>query len=112
MITKESMLEDNFNDNVLIAIRLLNTETKWTNKKYCLQNKLIEILESEGYIAFGVTNPNRYQLSKVGQSYLYDVPKNRRGHLSIFRGKRVRIVCTYSGSHTWRGLMANVVGDK
>ena len=112
MITKETMLEDNFNDNVLFAIKLLNTETKWTNKKYGLQDKLIEILNSEGYIAFSVTNPNRYQLSKVGQSYLYDVPNNRRGHLSIFRGKRVRIICTSSGPHTLRGFMANVIGDK
>ena len=112
MITDDSMLEDSFNDDVLIAIKLLNVELKWTKKKYDLKNSLINLLNAEGYISFSVTNVEQYKISRVGQSYLYDVPMHKRGHLSIFRGKRVRIVCSGSGRNSFRELMAKDIGDK
>ena len=111
MIAKESMLEDRFSDDVLEAIKLLNAEPKWNSKKHNFKTKLIELLKSEGYIDFTVTNVKQYRISRVGQSYLYDVPLNRRGHLSVFRGKRVRIVCTGSGRHSFRKFMVNAIPD-
>ena len=52
---------------------------------------------------------NRYHLTSIGESCLYDVPTYRKGALAEFRGQRIRIVCVSSG-HYERLLMAGVVG--
>jgi len=39
------------------------------------------------------------------------VPVKKRGHLSPFRGQKVRIICTESGSSFRRGYMAGVVQE-
>jgi hypothetical protein len=64
-------------------------------------------MKSKNYIGFA-GHPNRYHLSVVGESCLYQIPTNRRGHLSVFRGKLVRLVCVYSGSYANRYYMAGL----
>ena len=53
-----------------------------------------------------VSDYSKYQLARVGASGLYDVPKNKRGHLSCFRGKTIRLVCIGSGPHFVREYIA------
>ena len=52
-----------------------------------------------GYIGMQV-DPRAYLVHQVGQSFIYDVPLNKRGNLSVFRGKRIRIICLGSGAFT------------
>jgi hypothetical protein len=52
-----------------------------------------------GYVGCTV-DPRTYLVHQVGQSFLYDVPLNKRGRLAAFRGKRVRLVCLGSGTFT------------
>jgi len=71
-----------------------------------LLKQLIHMLGRKRYITF-VGHPARYRLTLIGQSCLMDVPANKRGHLSAFRGKRIRLVCVGSGRFE-RQLMAGV----
>lgn len=109
MIDDSTMLEDDFPDEVLEALKSLNSLSAWTNEKRQLADELIKLLTSKGYVYFHVTNPYRYRVSTVGASYLYDVPLYKQGHLAQFRGQRVRIVCTHSGKNATRGIMVNAV---
>lgn len=109
MIDDSTMLEDDFPDEVLEILKSLNSHSTWTKEKRQLADELIRLLTSKNYVYFHVTNPHRYRVSTVGASYLYDVPLYKQGHLAKFRGQRVRIICTHSGSNFWRGFMANAV---
>ena len=48
-------------------------------------------------------------MTQIGDSCLYDVPTYRKGALTEFRGKRIRVVCVSSGRYD-RLLMAGAVG--
>ena len=104
------ILEDDFNDEIHSSINALKALTIRNNKKINLKAKLINLLKANGYIFF-VSNYTHYVTSRVFESYLYNVPVNKRGHLSPFRGQKVRIVCTESGRHFRRGYMAGVVRE-
>ena len=108
MITQSTMLTDDFEDDILTVLKLMKVVggKKWQG----LSVELINLLKAKGYVSF-FSDHAHYKISKVGYSYLYDVPLYKRGHLSGFKGKRVRIVCTRSGSNFTRGYMAGVVGN-
>ena len=110
MIPEEYQLEDNIEDDVNLIRKEMLSLKSWNKEKYKLQDKLEKILLLKKYISFCPTNPERYQLSSVGQSYLYDVPLYKRGHLQKFLGKRIRLICIHSGPHAARTLMAGIVG--
>jgi len=104
------ILEDDFNDEIHSSIKALKALTIRNNKKINLKAKLINLLKANGYIFF-VSNYTHYVTSRVFDSYLYNVPVKKRGHLSPFRGQKVRIICTESGSSFRRGYMAGVVQE-
>ena len=111
MVNEAQMLTDDVEDEIQLILSQMNEMVTWTSKKRKLREKLLEKLASEKYVSFSASNPNRYHIQAVGQHYLYDVPLYKQGVLKKFRGKRVRIVCTESGNHTWRGFMAGAVSD-
>lgn len=78
----------------------------WTKTKRALHTRLISLLKLNEHVCF-VGHVDKYHLSIVGESCLYNVPMNRRGHLSIFRGKLIRLVCIRSGRYA-RFLLATV----
>ena len=112
MITDQTILDDDFEDEILKTLQAFNLISSWNKTKYCLKSLLIKQLNDSAYIFFrssrGVSD---YKISKIGASYLYDVPLYKRGNLSSFKGKRVRIVCVETGSNFWRGYCAGVVYD-
>jgi hypothetical protein len=110
VINKSAILKDVFNDQILTIIKLLNAKKRWNKEAIALKAQLIKTLKAEHYVYFtGCTY--RYHVSAVGGSYLYDVPLYKRGNLLNFRGKRIRIICIHSGSHSNRGYMAGVICD-
>ena len=50
------------------------------------------MLTKEKYLFFDGSYKS-YELSKVGESCFFDVAETRKGHLSLFRGKKVRLIC-------------------
>jgi hypothetical protein len=110
MITRSSILTDNFVDDVLPLLKLLNERRLWNSDAKLYKEQLNTLLLSKGYIEF-TTEYSGYIVQSIGSSYLYDVPMYKRGYLLEFRGKRVRVVCVGSGEFKYRTYMAGVVGE-
>ena len=107
MIKFSTVLADDFDDEILPLIKSINARRQWDKQKRSLRERLIDLLEASGYLKF-TGQVDRYLISRVGESYLYDVPLYKRGVLSEFKGKRIRVICTASGRYG-RGYMAGVV---
>jgi hypothetical protein len=96
--------EDALNDEIGQQIKSLRAHGRWTKEKYCEYHKLCKLLEKNKYIKF-IGHPARYNLHKIGESYIYNCPRGKRGNLAKFAGKFIRIVVTSSGRFD-RQLMA------
>ena len=107
MFDKADQIFDEVVDDVRPYIDTLAKRTGWNLEARNALEALKMTLEAKKYITF-VGHSNRYHLTRIGDSCLYDVPMDRKGFLSPFRGKRVRIVCVSSGRFA-RLLMAGVV---
>ena len=106
MTHPQLQLPDPLTDSAGILIKALQERTTWSAEQKGLLEQLIDMLGRKHYITF-VGHPARYHLTQIGQSCLMDVPTNKRGHLSVFRGKRIRLVCVSPGRYD-RQLMAGV----
>jgi hypothetical protein len=102
-------LADNVADEIKELLDSLNARTTWTQRCKLELEQLKKALEAKKYI-YLEGHPKRYHLYSIGESCLYDVPVDRRGALTPFRGKRIRLVCVSSGRYS-RLLMAGVVGE-
>lgn len=100
-------ITDPVNGGIGQSIMKIQSITKWTKEKHLARINLISLLENNNYISF-CGHLDKYHLSCVGESCLYDVPFNRRGHLKVFRGMRIRLVCVWSGRYD-RRYMAGMV---
>ena len=110
---KENEREDLCDDDIGAIITRLRNRTTWTREAERNRTELCKLLKKHKYIYFR-GHPYRYGLTTmttVGQSYIYAVPPNKRGHLKPFRGKDVRIVVVDSGRYD-RGLMAGIYKQK
>lgn len=83
---------DTFDDVLGAKIRRMNSITRWTAEKRRLQRDLEAMSPWFGYVGWRV-DPRTYLVNCVGESFLYDVPLNKRGNFAMFRGKRVRVIC-------------------
>ena len=101
-------IKDNIKDEAWPYLVRLNKRTSWNDESKQHLEELKIFLKNKNYISF-VGHPKRYQLTQIGDSCLYDVPTYRKGALTEFRGKRIRVVCVSSGRYD-RLLMAGAVG--
>ena len=106
MTNPQLHLPDPLTDNTGIIIKALQSRAAWGAEQKGLLEQLIHMLRRKQYITF-VGHPAWYHLTQIGQSCLMDVPTKKRGHLSVFRGYRIRMVCVSSGRFG-RQLMAGV----
>lgn len=83
-------------------------ECQIRNQKYLdLKGRLHKFINAKKYLIF-TANVTIYGTWCIGESRLFFVPENRRGALSIFRNKTIRLVCVGSGRFT-RQLAAAAV---
>ena len=82
----------------------LNTMKK---EKRNILSRLEKECDAQNYIFFGSTSEN-YLVGKVGESYVYDVPYKKTGHLRQFRNQKIRVICVGSGAHFHRRYAAGV----
>ena len=104
---------DPLNDDIGELLLKINRRKTWTAEVERHRTELCKLLVKRKYIYFR-GHPYRYGLTtmtRVGQSYIYAVPLNKRGHLKPYRGKDVRIVVVDSGRYD-RGLMAGIYKSK
>ena len=94
----EDLILDKRKDTIgklLLKLEMLQT---WTKEKKVIHEKLLQEVKKQKYFYFW-SSCQKYLLSRIGESAVYSVPKNKRGHLSPFRGKKVRIICVGCGAH-------------
>ena len=101
-------IRDNIKDEAWPYLLRLNKRISWNDESKEHLEKLKIFLKNKEYISF-FGHPKRYHLTRIGDSCLYDVPTFRKGVLTKFRGKRIRVICVSSGRYQ-RLLMAGVVG--
>jgi len=106
MFTKEDVIEDPCTDEAGQIMKAMLAIPTWSKAKHIFHKELVELLESKKYIYFSGHSKD-YFVSCVGTSCLYQIPHNRRGHLSVYRGKLIRLVCVGTGQYD-RGYMAIV----
>ena len=101
-------IPDTYVDNIGMLLLEISKYKANTKSKRTLMHEVRDLMEQHGYISFAAQSQN-YFLSRVGTSYLYDVPNTKRGKLRVFRGKRIRVVCIGSGKTFRRQYMAGIV---
>jgi hypothetical protein len=97
VILPRTMIADT-KDNLIgcLAAKLLSTPGGWSKAKERMRQHLEHLTRNHGYVGAWLDYRD-YQLTRVGQSFQYDVPQGKRGFLNQFAGSRVRLVCTYNG---------------
>lgn len=90
---------DNFDGVIGANLARMREIEGWTAEKRQLRRDLEAITPWFGYAGWTV-DPRDYLVQRVGESFLYNVPLNKRGNFSVFRGKRVRVICLGSGAFT------------
>jgi hypothetical protein len=110
-IPSEEAQHDGLNDLIGARLRRLWSAQQrargWTAELEHQCCDLERICALHGYVALWV-DPRDYLVHRVGQSILYDVPIDKRGHLAPFAGKRVRVACLHNGRfrlHVWIGVV-------
>lgn len=98
MFNKQDMIEDLCFDEAGQLMNALHQIPTWTKAKRAIYDELVALLESQEHIYFR-GHIDKYHLSVIGSSCFYNIPENRRGHLSIYRGKTIRLVCLGSGQY-------------
>lgn len=96
VVPAKDVLPDHQRDLIgMLAYKVLRIE-KWTSERAAHREHLERLAEAHGYVGAWLDYRD-YHLTIVGQSYQYDVPLGKRGILAKFAGRRVRLVCVYSG---------------
>ena len=100
-------IDDELTDTIGILAKKLQACQSRNHVYSELRAQLEKAIKAKKYLSF-VANVTNYGTWTIGHSKLFYVPKSRRGALSFFRGKTIRIVCIGSGRFT-RLLAAAVV---
>jgi len=97
--SQEDGIEDDLTDIIgQIAMEIRACQIK--NQEYIdLRNQLYKAIKAKKYLVF-TANVTNYGTWCIGESKLLFVPQDRRGALSIFRNKTIRLICIGSGRFT------------
>ncbi len=100
-------IDDELTDTIgVLAEKIRSSRSR--NLAYTdLRTQLDKAIQTSKYLVF-TANVTNYGTWGVGYSKLFYVPETRRGALSIFQNKTIRLVCIGSGRYT-RLLAAAVI---
>jgi hypothetical protein len=105
--SQDDGIEDKLTDAIGEMAKKIST-SRSRNLAYTeLRNQFDKAIKINKYLIF-TANVTNYGTWSVGYSRLFYVPESRRGALSIFKNKTIRLVCIGSGRFT-RQLAASVV---
>ena len=109
-ILAKEIIKDDFNDAVGKLCKVLLECKRNTLEFKDYKKSLIEALRHHKAIFFEGDN-RAYQLGSTGESFLYQVPLNKIGHLKALRGQFIRLVCIGSSYRRQRLLAAHILKD-
>jgi len=108
MFSKEDILQDLYEDEIGCLLKQIREIKTFTKKKRELIFEVTNTAKKHRYITFwGYTH--RYFIGRVGESFIYNVPSNKKGNLQKFKGKTTRVICISSGPRWERLYMAGVI---
>ena len=96
MINIDFIIDETFQGTIGNRLAEIAAIPTFNNRKKALVQELIQACDDENYLAFDSFS-HHFHSSKIGHSFLYDLPSNTRGRLKIFAGSRVRVICVGSG---------------
>ena len=105
--SKTDGIPDTLEDKIGKLGRAIRSQPHFNSEAIRLANELESRLVRLGYIRF-TANVTNYDTWRTGEARLFFVPEHRRGALSVFRGKTIRLICVGSGRFT-RELRAGVI---
>ena len=107
-ILAKEIIKDNIDDAVGKLCKVLFECKRNTSEFKTLKKSLLAELKNNK-ASFFTGDDRAYQIGATGQSILYNVPENKKGHLKSLRGKFIRIICIGSGFRRERELAAHVL---
>lgn len=108
-LKRENQIPDDIQDEIGICLRKLHAIPTWTAHKHAVYEEFKELIKTEKYFSFSA-DCRDYHLERKGQSCIYNVPEDQQGALSIFAGKRIRLVCDGSfNPYTARTYFAKII---
>lgn len=108
MIKLDDIFEDSKIDEIGKKILHVQSLASGSKDKREALAELCDMMRNCKYTEFDA-DAKSYATIRVGESFIYDVPLSKTGHLMGFRGKRIRIICVGSGKYNKRSVMAGVV---
>ena len=93
VIQLDKMIDDIIDDDVNELLKKFRLIPTWTKEKRELHKQLVTLLMDHKYKELWL-NISRFPITRIGRSFLYHVPINKRGHLIDYRGKIIRIIST------------------
>jgi hypothetical protein len=97
--SQEDGIEDKLTDTIGVLAKKIRTSQSRNLVYSDLRNQLDKAIKTSKYLVF-TANVTNYGTWSVGESKLLYVPEGRRGALSIFQDKTIRLVCIGSGRFT------------
>jgi len=85
-----------------------NPLNKMKKEKRQILGRLHKESTRQGYVLFEGYSHN-FGISRVGDSYIYDVPATKTGNLRPFRNQKIRVICVQSGKNWRRAYLAGPI---
>ena len=105
--SQDDGIADNLNDAIGEMAKKISLSQSRNLAYIELRNQFDKAIRSKKYLVF-TANVTNYGTWSVGHSRFFYIPESRRGALSIFKNKIIRLVCIGSGRFT-RQLAASAV---
>lgn len=96
VVQPSEIIPDETDDLIGFLAAKLRRASGWSSEKEKMLKHLENLLVVHGYKSNWLDYRD-YQLIKVGQSYRYHVPIDKRGFLAQFADQKIRLVCVRSG---------------
>lgn len=96
VVQPSKLIPDETDDLIGFLAAKLRKTSGWSSEKEKMRKHLENLLVAHGYRSNWLDYRD-YQLTRVGQSYRYHVPIDKKGFLAQFADKKIRLVCVRSG---------------
>jgi len=92
MLNLLNLEPDESTDEIGVALSAFRKIPTWTKEKKRLSDVFIELLKKNKYEEL-LLNSGGYKLRGIGSSGIYKVPRKKKGLLSEYEGKTLRLIC-------------------
>ncbi|MEQ9397320.1 hypothetical protein [Haliea sp.] len=111
MGTGNEVMEDNLTGKLERLVKGFRRHETWTKEKRDALEEIENYLLDQGYKGFR-GHYSHYFLQRIGDSIVYKVPDDKRGHLAPYLGSWVRLMCIGQDSFYRFYLVGEINGER